>query len=172
MKLLVGLPVLLATLAHGAAPSQDRRLQLACTETAESVQSIVVHATSYQDVVIGTRFRAVVPGVLTGRIAFNSSGSTIHVAGDKSSSEGFGCAAGAVGPGVPNGHGHSQVVSTLHRRFTAPGTYMLRFDLNRFGLRTLARLGAADQAYRTRHPHGRRPPSIAFGVSLSYTPAG
>jgi hypothetical protein len=84
----------------------------------------------------------------------------------------MGCAEGAIGPGVPKRPGHTVIVSTLRRTFTAAGRYALTFRLDPKGEQILARLGAADRAYRNRHPHGFRPPSIAFGVSLTYDPAG
>ena len=39
-------------------------------------------------------------------------------------------------------------------------------------VRILARLGARDRAYHRRHPHGHRPPTVAFGVSFRYAPTG
>jgi hypothetical protein len=62
-------------------------------------------------------------------------------------------------------------VSTLRKRLE-PGTYTLTFKLNSTGRRILDWLGARDRAYRERHPHGQRPPTIAFGVGLGYTPTG
>ena len=68
--------------------------------------------------------------------------------------------------------GQSRVVSTLRDRVTRSGRYRLTFTLNADGRRILAGLGAAERAYRKRHPHGNKPPTIAFGVALSYAPAG
>ena len=70
------------------------------------------------------------------------------------------------------GPGHSRLVSRLREAFTQPGRYTLTFKVNAAGGRILARLGAKDRAYRSRHPHGSRQPSISFGVALSWTPAG
>jgi hypothetical protein len=60
----------------------------------------------------------------------------------------------------------------LRRTFTTPGHYTLTFTLNQTGRRLLAQLAAAEQTYRRQHPHGTRPPSLAFGVSLDYAPSG
>ncbi|MBV9805039.1 MAG: hypothetical protein JO130_17700 [Solirubrobacterales bacterium] len=163
---------LFVSLADGAVSPQDTQLRRACVTAANRIANAVIHAATTQVQVITVPFRVVAAGTLIGRIAFNPSGSRIGVAGDAPSTGGLGCATGAIGPGVPKGPGHSQVVSTLRRTFTAPGRHTLRFELGASGRRILARLGAADRAYRKQHPHGQRPPSIAFGVSLSYTPAG
>jgi hypothetical protein len=64
------------------------------------------------------------------------------------------------------------VVSTLERTFTTAGHYTLTFRLNQTGRRLLAQLAAAEHTYRRQHPHGNRPPSLAFGVSLDYAPSG
>ena len=63
------------------------------------------------------------------------------------------------------------IVSTLRRTFTSAGRYSLTFKLDRNGEQILARVGVADRAYLKRRPHGLRPPSIAFGVSLTSEPA-
>ena len=171
MGSLAVVPILLMSLAHGGASSQNFQLERGCDAAVQRITSVVMHAATAQPDVITAPLRVVTPGTLIGRIAFDPSGSTIHVAADRSASEGSGCAVGAIGPGVPKRHGHSHVVSTLRHSFTAAGTYTLTFDLNAVGRRILARLGAADRAYRERHPHGHMAPSTAFGVSLSYKPA-
>ncbi|MGA8333693.1 MAG: hypothetical protein WB761_03035 [Solirubrobacteraceae bacterium] len=108
---------------------------------------------------------------LTGVISFDRTGTTISVAADPSTAS-QGCAAGSTGPGVPKGRGRSRIVSTLHRKFARAGHHTLTFQLNKTGQAMLARLGTEDRAYRKRHPHGFRAPSMAFGVALSYAPAG
>ena len=170
MPPLAALPILLVTLLHAGPSSQDASVQRACTATTDSITKVVMHAATTPTNVISASLRVVVPGTLTGRIAFNPSGSTIGVAGDPSGSAGFGCATGAIGPGVPKGRGHSRLVSTLRSTFTRPGRYRLTFELNSAGRRILARLGARQRAYDRHHPHHGQPPSIAFGVSLSYSP--
>jgi hypothetical protein len=174
MTPLVAVPIVLMSLAYGPPPPQVVQLQRSCDTFAGSITKVVVHAATAQPGVIAASVSVVVPGMLTGRVAFNPSGSTIGVARDASGGEGggYGCATGAVGPGVPKGHGRSRVVSRLSRTFTQPGTYTVTFELNATGRRILARLGARQRIYRNRHPHGSRPPSIAFGVGLSYTPSG
>ena len=171
MKLLVALPILLASAAHGPRPPQYVQLRHTCDAAAASITKLVQHAGTAQPGVITAQLRVLTPGTLTGQITFNPSGSTIQVAGGPASG-GYVCATGAIAPGTPQGPGHSQIVSTLRRTFTAAGRYTLTFALNRTGQRILARLGARDRAYRRRHPRGRRPPSIAFGVGLGYTPTG
>jgi hypothetical protein len=49
-----------------------------------------------------------------------------------------------------------------------PGRYTLTFALNKKGQRILAHLGAEERAYRKRHPHGKRPPTITYGVGIHY----
>jgi hypothetical protein len=146
----------------------------ACDAAAAAIENVVLHAATTPVQTIISQVRVVGPGTLIGRIGFNPTGSTVSVAADPSSKPlvGLGCAEGAIGPGVPKGRGHTALVSTLHRTFAKPGRYTLTFKLNRKGQKILARLGAADRAYRERHPHGSKAPSIAFGVGLTYTPAG
>jgi len=159
------------SLAYGRAPRDGTQLDQACGATANRIQQAVAHAATTQADVITAPLRLAAAGTVTGRIAFNPSGSAIQVAGD-AKPQGLGCAAGAVPAGGHRAHGHSQVVSTLRQTFTAPGRYTLTFDLNAAGRRILARLGARERAYRKHHTHGSRPPAIAFGVGLSYTPTG
>ncbi|MGZ6703148.1 MAG: hypothetical protein ACXVFA_09150 [Solirubrobacteraceae bacterium] len=83
---------------------------------------------------------------------------------------GFVCSGSAATP-YGLGPGHSHVVATLRRSFTSPGRYTLVFRLDARGRQILARVAAADRAYREHHPHGHSPPSIAFGVALTYAPA-
>ncbi|HUA45986.1 MAG TPA: hypothetical protein VMA77_12200 [Solirubrobacteraceae bacterium] len=172
MKLLVGSVILLTGLVPSGAGSQHMRLRQACDSAASAVGHAVADAVTTQVTVIDVQFRVVVPGTVTGRMAFNPSGQAIRVASGKPSPPGFRCGAGAIGASVPMRRGHSEVVSTLRRRFTTAGRYTLTFDLNSAGRRILARLGARQRAYREHHPHGGRPPSIAFGVGFSYVPAG
>lgn len=49
-----------------------------------------------------------------------------------------------------------------------PGRYTLTFTLNQKGQRILARLGAEERAYRKRHPHGKHPPTLTWGVGIHY----
>lgn len=167
---LVASAAVCVSVAFGGVPPGDTQLQQACSATANSIQKVVVHAATPQVRVITAQLRVVVPGTVSGRIAFNPTGSTIHVAADPTQA-GFGCANGAVPAGVHKTPGHSQVVSRLRKTFTAAGLYTLTFDLNAVGRRILARLGARERAYRKHHSFAP-PPSIAFGVGLSYAPAG
>jgi hypothetical protein len=108
-------------------------------------------------------------GALTGQIAFNPAGSSISLSGHTPAGTrtAFACNGGQAAPhGL--GTGHTHVVATLRRSFTRPGQYTLVFRLDARGRRILARLAAADRAYRKHHPHGHSPPSIAFGVALTY----
>jgi hypothetical protein len=125
----------------------------ACTTLAGTVRTAIDHAASAQVHTITTPFNATTPGTLTGVISFDRMGTT-------------------AGPGVPKGRGRSRTVSTLHRRFATAGHYTLTFQLNKTGQAMLARVGVEDRAYRKRHPHGLRAPSIAFGVALTYAAAG
>jgi hypothetical protein len=175
MKLLVGLAVLLISLAHGAAPSQPaqhRQLLQACDRGASALGHVVAEAATVQIATVHVPLRVIAPGTVTGRMAFNPSGQTIGVGSGEPPPPGFSCGSGAGSSGVPTGPGHSRLVSTLRRTFTRVGRFTLTFELNAAGRRILARLGAADRAYRQRHPHGGQPPSITYGVGLSYTPAG
>jgi len=157
--------------ASGSPTPPKPQVTRACDATVAAVEKVVLHAATTPAQVITGHIRMTGPGTLTGKIGFNRTGSTIRVATDASSTppaSGLGCAEGAIGPGVPKGHGHTVIVSTLRQTFTTAGRYTLTFKLNRKGERILAGLGAADHAYRKRHPHGSRPPSIAVGVSLTY----
>ena len=137
------------------------------------MDKVVRHAATSHVRTITIHFQATTPGTLTGKIAFNATGTAIRVASDPPAvSEGGGCATASIGPGVPKGQGRTRIVSTVHRSFTSAGRHGVTFKLNRTGEKMLARLGAEDRAYRHRHPHGFMAPAIAFGVSLSYEPAG
>jgi hypothetical protein len=158
------------SLAHAAVPRDVAQLGQACNAAAKSIQMVVAHAATTQVQVITAQLKVAAPGTVTGRITFNPSGSMIQVAGDTSTAEALGCATGTASHGIQGRRGHSQVVSTLRQTLTAPGRYTLTFDLNAAGRRILARLGARQRAYRRHHPHGSRPPSIGFGVGLTYVP--
>lgn len=161
--------------ASGSPAPPNPQVTRACDVTAAAVEKVVLHAATTPVQLITSHIRIMGPGTLTGRIGFNPTGSTVRVAADASATQpasGLGCAEGAIGPGVPKRPGHTVIVSTLRRTFTKGGHYTLTFKLDRKGQNIVARLGAADRAYRKRHPHGSRPPSIAFGVSLSYNPSG
>ena len=85
-----------------------------------------------------------------------------------SGSQTYGCGESSAG-GHGLGPGRSRVVATVQRTFTAPGRYTLTFRLNQIGQRMVAQLANAERAYRSQHPHGKAPPTLAFGVSLDYT---
>lgn len=114
----------------------------------------------------------VMRGALIGEIVFNPAGSSISLSGHipAGTRTAFVCS-GSAGTLQGLGPGHSQVVATLRRSFTTPGRYALVFRLDAAGRRILARLRAADRAYHEHDPHGQSPPSIAFGVALTYVPA-
>ena len=176
-SLTLGLVLALApagtAIASGAPAPPNPQVFRGCDATVSAVEKVVLHAATTPAQVITSHIRIPGPGTLTGKIGFNPTGSTIRVAGDASAAppaSGLGCAEAAIGPGVPKPPGHTVIVSTLRRTFTKAGRYTLTFKLDRQGQRILARLGAADRAYRKRHPYGSRPPSIGFGVSLTYAP--
>ena len=156
-------------------PGQQVHLDQACHETVANVQAAVMNASNGQVQAIHSDFQVVTPGLLTGRIAFNPSGKQVTLGPPEADAAAvsFGCgeahASRARMTGTANG---SRVVSTLHRRFTKRGRYELTFTLNHAGRRMLAQLAAADTAYFKQHPHGQHPPTLAFGVALSYSPAG
>lgn len=160
--------------APASPPTTTRRQQTlldrGCNSTSAAVQkALTTHA---QVSAIRSRLDVVTRGALTGQIAFNPAGSGISLSGHVPAGRGsaFVCSGAAATPhGL--GPGHSRVVATLRRSFTKPGRYTLVFRLDRRGRRILARLAAADRAYREHHPHGHRPPEIAFGVALTYVPA-
>ncbi|HUA05806.1 MAG TPA: hypothetical protein VMB27_17990 [Solirubrobacteraceae bacterium] len=166
---------LAGTAVAAASPAPPNPLLFrACDATVTAVGNVVLRAATTPVQIITSHIRVTGPGTLTGKIAFNATGSRISVAADapaKPSAAG-GCAEGTIGPGVPKRRGHSVIVSTLRRTFTKAGRHTLTFKLDRKGEEILARLGAADRAYRKRHPHGFKAPSIAFGVGLTYEPAG
>jgi len=159
-----------AVAGAAAATAPDVAVQRACIAAVDAVQRVVDHAATAQAHTVTIHFQAVTPGTLTGDIGFNPTGSTIHVAAD--STQAGGCATASIGPGVPKGDGRTRIVARLQRTFTEAGHYTVTFKLNKTGERILARLGAEDRAYRKRHPHGFRAPSMAFGVALSYAAAG
>ena len=165
------LAVAIAGSAVAAASPPNSQITAACDNASAAVLDVVRNVANTQVHVITSHIHVNGPGTLTGKIGFNPTGSTLRLDAEPSAvDQGGGCAVGAIGPGVPKGRGHTWIVSTLHRTFTKAGRYTLTFKLNRKGEKILARLGAADRAYRKRHPHGSRPPSIAFGVSLTYEP--
>lgn len=140
---------------------------------ADAVDKVVRHAATAHVQTITIHIRVTTPGTLTGKIAFNATGTTIRVASDPPAvSDSGGCATASIGPGVPKGRGRTRIVSTVLVTFTNAGRHTVTFKLNRTGEKMLARLGAEDRAYHRRHPHGFMAPAIAFGVSVSYEPAG
>lgn len=120
---------------------------------------------------IRTRLDVVTRGALTGQIVFNPAGSSISMSGHipPGTRIAFLCNGGSAAlHGL--GPGRSHVVATLRRSFARPGRHTLIFRLDVRGRRILARLAAADRAYRERHSDGHTPPEIAFGVALTYIP--
>lgn len=173
MKALAALVTVIAGLASAPPREspQDRQVSRSCNAILATVQNVVGHAATTQVQGVTGHFRALTPGTLTGEVVFNPTGSSINTAGDPSRSA-FGCAASSSGAGVPAGLGRSLVVSTVREKFTRRGLYTLTIQLSAEGRRILARLGARDRAYRKRHPHGHKPPTIAFGVGFTYVPTG
>lgn len=168
----VGASLLLAASASGTSftPGQRQQQQLdqACLQTVANVQPAVKDA---QITAIHSTLQVVIPGRLSGQIAFNGVRSRISRAARRASSaatDTLGCANAMAHPAA----GASHVVSTLHRKFTKPGRYELTFTLNSAGRKILAELASDDDAYFKAHPHGQQPPTLGFGVSLSYSPAG
>jgi hypothetical protein len=166
-----------ATVASGfqiRLPRQEKLLSQACSTAAAHIRNAVRNASSTQVQTIATELRVLKRGSLVGDIAFDESGSSITVAADAAATDSgkFNCGHGEVAGrlGVGRGPGHSHIVSTLNVEFTGPGLFVLTFTLNQTGRNMLARLGAAERLYRNRHPHGHRPPSIAWAVGLHYSP--
>ena len=174
--ILAVLATVFAGIAYGALspqPSQEVELDRACGVVADSVDTVIGHASSAQPQTIQSQLVVVTPGTLTGRIAFNRYGKRVMVTADAASSthSGFGCSQGRAGRhGL--GPGRSRVVSTLTRTFATAGTYMVTFRLNEVGRTLLGQLAAAQKAYAKQHPHGHERPSLAFGVALSYEANG
>jgi hypothetical protein len=170
------LATVFAGIAYGALspqPSQEVELDRACGLVADSVDTVIGHASSAEPQTIQSQLVVVTPGTLTGRIAFNRSGKTVTVTADAASSthSGFGCSQGRAGRhGL--GPGRSRAVSTLTRTFATAGTYTVTFRLNQVGRTLLGQLAAAQKAYAKQHPHGHQTPSLAFGVALSYESGG
>ncbi|MBV8948545.1 MAG: hypothetical protein JO286_03190 [Solirubrobacterales bacterium] len=171
MKLLATIVVLLVGAAPGSTPigRQSVALDRACHATMAAVRQAMTGAAARQQRAISSHLQVVVPGIVTGEIAFNASGWSISVGAPQTQGSSFGCGEATARHG--GGAGQSHVVTTLSDRFTRSGDYTLTFTLNATGRRILARLGAEERAYYRRHPHGSEPPTIAFGVGLSYAPA-
>jgi hypothetical protein len=179
---LVGSAGAFAASAFGTASSsppagagQQAQLVRACGATVASIKSALKELPKTRVQTIQSHLEVVTPGTLNGKIAFNLTGSSISLAGDppaeaRAAAASFGCGQAASGGG--KGHGPSHVVSTLHRKFSLPGGYELTFKLNQTGQTMLSKLAAAERAYRLRHPRGHRPPTLAFGVSLTYAAPG
>jgi hypothetical protein len=160
------------SLAYGGVPPEVKQFQQACSAAATSIRQVMAHSATAQVRVITAPLTLPAPGTVTGHIALNPSGSTIHVAGDTSQVESVGCATATVVPGVNHRRGHSLIVSDLRQTFATAGRHTLTFALDATGRRILARLGAKQRAYRMRHPNGRRLPTISFGVALTYRVSG
>jgi hypothetical protein len=162
----------------GSAPpnrKQQAQLDRACHETVANVEAVVKDASNGQVQAIHSQFQVVTPGVFRGQIAFNASGKQVTLGPPEAdaAATSFGCGeASASRAHTAGATGGSRVVSTLRRKFTKPGRYELTFTLNGAGRQMLAQLSATDTAYFKQHPHGQHPPALAFGVALSYSPAG
>ena len=160
----------LASVAHSSLTDvspQEAQLERTCSDALASIRIVQQQAAVTQPAAIVAHLDVIDPGVLSAKIVFNRSGSTIRVAADRSSSS-LTCAQ-TVGHVRGLGPGPNRVVSTLNQRFTKPGHYTLRFVLNPTGRKLLADLAAAQRAYRQTHPHGHQPPGLAYGVGLAYS---
>lgn len=150
-------------------PPQQNLLDRACSTAATHIKTALNEASTTPTQTVETQLRVLKPGTLEGDLAFARLGSSLTVAAD-ASAKNFSCGYGGEADpfAVGRGPGHRHIVSTLHEKFAAPGRYTLTFTLNPAGRNILARLGAAERAYRKRHPRGQEPPSIAWGVGLHY----
>ncbi len=170
-------------------PRQQTLLNQACGAAKIRIQQMLKDAATTQAPTqattqaptIETQVRVLAPGKLSADIVFNPSGSNINVAADPAATgPSFGCGFGesgqrgsgvatlGEGPGLPTKH----LVSVVRETFTHAGRYTLTFKLDRRGEKILARLGAAERAYRKRHPHGHNPPEITWGVGIHYRSNG
>jgi hypothetical protein len=152
-------------------PGQQAQLVRACRATAASIRRALNELPKPQVQSIQSHLQVVTPGTLNGKLAFNRTGSSINLSGDRSpdgmaASASFGCAQAAAGGG--RGSGKSHVVAILKHKFSRPGRYELTFNLNQTGRKMLSQLAAAVRSYRLHNPQGGRPPTLAFGVSLTY----
>jgi hypothetical protein len=161
--------VMLAGVAYGSTvpwSRQDKQLVRACVATRRSTIKAMNEAGSPPASTIESSLDVVTPLVLWARVYFGSNG-TVTVNGDSFA----GCSrpvtrARALGPE------RARIVAALHETFATPGRYTLTFVLTRPGQKLMARLGAAQRAYRRRHPRGHQPPQIVVSVALGYAPIG
>jgi len=140
-----------ATVASGLElhfPPQENLLLGACDTAATNIGTAVQEASRTQVQTLGQDSPAASPAKFTC---------------------GHGESTGRLGAGP--GPAHPRIVATLRETFTTPGRYTATFTLNQVGLNILARVGAAERAYRKRHPHGDQLVSIAWGMALHYSPA-
>ena len=167
-----------ATVASGLElhfPPQENLLLRACDTAATNIGTAVQEASRTQVQTIQTQLRVLTPGRLVGDIAFGRPGSSVALGQDSPAASpakftcGHGESTGRLGAGP--GPAHPRIVATLRETFTTPGRYTATFTLNQVGLNILARVGAAERAYRKRHPHGDQLVSIAWGMALHYSPA-
>jgi hypothetical protein len=162
-------------------PRQEALLDQACGAAKIQIQQLLNNAAATHAPTVQTRVRVLAPGKLSGDIVFNPSGSNITVAADpagrdpnfscgfgESGRRGPGVATLGEGPGLPTKH----LVSVVRETFTHAGRYTLTFKLDQRGQKILARLGAAERAYRKRHPYGRNQPEITWGVGIHYASDG
>lgn len=151
---------------------QQRQVDHACLETLANVQQAVQRAPDARITAIHSHLQVVIPGRLTGQIEFSAVRGQISLVRRRAASAPIatlGCDYAAAHPAATAAY---RVVSTVHRQFTQPGRYELTFTLNSAGRQILGRLAAADHAYYEQHPHGQSPPTLSFGATLTYTPAG
>jgi hypothetical protein len=148
---------------------QSGALDRACGATETAVLRALTRAVNAQVRTISSDLLVVIPGTVTGAIAFNPSGSRIAVGAPPTRGSSFGCGEATARHG--RGAGRSHVVATLRDKFTRSGRRVLTFTLNDTGRRILTRLGAQERAYLQEHRRGQPPPTIGFGIALSYAPA-
>jgi hypothetical protein len=145
---------------------QDRELLQACVATRTSVVNAMSQAASAPSRTIESSMDVVTPLVLWGRIYFGSAGKVTVNGVSFAGCTQRAARARALGPEP------ARVVSELQQTFTTAGRHVLKFTLNRLGQKLMAQLGAAQRAYRQRHPRGHDLPQIAVSVALGYTPTG
>jgi hypothetical protein len=168
---LVALAVVVVRSAAAGTPGGpvEAALFRACDATLASVRTVVHNAMRSPDQTIVSEVRLPRPGTVAGTVSFDPSGQEVQVASDPAP---YALGAACSGGKETGGPGRSRVVSTLREQLGKAGTYTLTFKLNFVGRRILARLGGRQRAYAKHHPHKLRPPSLAYGVGLSYSPTG
>jgi hypothetical protein len=160
------LPVGLANGGLPQPPLETKPVEHACAALQRGVQAAFNHAATTQVAVIPIRFRVVTPGRLTGEITSLGFGTRSIPVGHVRSLPGS--AASCLGSWGGPGTQRARVISWVGRRFSHPGLYTVHFALNHVGRRLLAQLGAKERAYRQRYPQGDAPPTMWFGIVLTY----